>query len=236
MKTFFEYVMIPDRPASASPWSRTLAAVVISAVSASPLAPSSTSTSAGSRVLPSSARFRARRIAVVRSGATKSEPKSRKTLDPAIPDSKINPYRCPDSLLFVQVRRGVDGRRARGEQRRGELARGDSDGDRTRRSRRCESSRGRRGGRCLGRLDHLPLSDTRRPPRRSPPVGRGGPGRRAARSRERAGRAPRRRVGAADRAQRRYGGAAGRWRSTSCTCTRPGGRTFARRPAPGWSR
>jgi DNA-binding transcriptional regulator YbjK len=67
----------------------------------------------------------ARRIAVLRSAgfdeATKSEPKSRKTVDPAIPGTEINPYDRPDSLLFVQVRRGVDGRRVRGEQRRNEL-------------------------------------------------------------------------------------------------------------------
>jgi DNA-binding transcriptional regulator YbjK len=53
--------------------------------------------------------------------ATKSEPKSRNPADPAIPAGKINPYRRPDSLLFMQVRRGVDGRRVRGEQRRSEL-------------------------------------------------------------------------------------------------------------------
>lgn len=54
-------------------------------------------------------------------GATKSEPKSRKPADPAIPGIEINPYGRPDSLLFMQVRSGVDGRRVRGEQRRSEL-------------------------------------------------------------------------------------------------------------------
>ena len=53
--------------------------------------------------------------------ATESEPKTRKTVDPAFPETKINPYERPDSLLFVQVSRGVDGRRVRGEQRRSEL-------------------------------------------------------------------------------------------------------------------
>jgi DNA-binding transcriptional regulator YbjK len=54
-------------------------------------------------------------------GATKSEPKSRNPADPAIPGIEINPYGRPDSLLFMQVRSGVDGRRVRGEQRRSEL-------------------------------------------------------------------------------------------------------------------
>jgi DNA-binding transcriptional regulator YbjK len=55
--------------------------------------------------------------------ATESEPRRRKPGVPAIPGTKNNPYNCPDSLLFVQVRRAVDGRRMRGEQRRSELLR-----------------------------------------------------------------------------------------------------------------
>src|SRR5690349_21049752 len=61
MKTLFEYVMTPGRPAASRPASRTRAADAARSVRASPRAWRSTAASVTSRATPSRARLRARR-------------------------------------------------------------------------------------------------------------------------------------------------------------------------------
>src|SRR6266545_2519332 len=64
MKTFFEYVTTPGRPAATSPASRTAPAAASSSSSASPRAAMSVAASVASSGSPCSARCTARRIAV----------------------------------------------------------------------------------------------------------------------------------------------------------------------------
>src|SRR4051812_2842804 len=74
MNTLRLYVTTPGRPASISPWSRTRAAVAHNTASSSPRAPSRTVASSRSSDLPSAARARARRIALVLIGRPYGRP------------------------------------------------------------------------------------------------------------------------------------------------------------------
>ena len=64
MKTFFEYVITPGRPASSSPASRTEPATATNSSRASPRAVSRTAASSTSSERPWAARFSARRSGV----------------------------------------------------------------------------------------------------------------------------------------------------------------------------